>query len=186
MNHEEELKAILFQNEVLTSIFEKASILDLPDWYLGAGAIAQTVWNHKNGFDLSQGIKDYDLVYFDTDITEKKQSQYIRKAKEPFGDLPVDIVNEAKVHLWYREQFGKDILPYTSTESAIDTWPTTATSIGITRTTNGEVKIYAPYGLDDLLSLTVRANKVLISKAVYQQKVEKWIKVWPSLNIIPW
>ena len=186
MDNEQELKAILFQNKVLASIFEKASILDLPDWYLGAGAIAQTVWNHKNGFDLSQGIKDYDLVYFDTDVTEEKQSQYVKKAKELFGDLPVDIVNEARVHLWYREQFGKDIAPYTSTESAIDTWPTTATSIGITMAADGTVKIYAPYGLDDLLSLTVRANKNLISKAIYQQKVEKWLKVWPNLDVIPW
>ena len=186
MDHEQELKAILFQNELLSSILEKASTLDLPDWYLGAGAIAQTVWNYKNGFDLSHGITDYDLVYFDTDITEEKQNQYVRKAKELFGGLRVDIVNEARVHLWYRKQFGTDIAPYTSTESAIDTWPTTATSIGIKKTADGTVNIYAPFGLHDLFSLTIRANKNLISKAIYQQKVEKWLKVWPNLNVIPW
>ncbi|KQR67726.1 hypothetical protein ASF92_18825 [Pedobacter sp. Leaf176] len=121
MDHEQELKAILFQNEVLKSVFEKAAELNLPNWYLGAGAIAQTVWNYKNGFDLDHGIKDYDLAYFDIDITVEKQNKFLRKAKKLFGGIPVDIVNEARVHLWYKEQFGKDITPYTSTESAIDT-----------------------------------------------------------------
>ena len=81
MNHEEELKAILFQNEVLTSIFEKASILDLPDWYLEAGAIAQTVWNHKNGFDLSQGIKDYDLVYLIQTLPKRNKASMTERQK---------------------------------------------------------------------------------------------------------
>lgn len=186
MNDEQALKDILIKNKAFISILEKALELSLPNWYVGAGSIAQTVWNYKNGFDLNHGIKDYDLVYFDTNISEEKQNEYITKAKELFGNLPVDIVNEARVHLWYKEQFGKDIAPYISTESAIDTWPTTATSVGVTMENNGELKIYAPYGLEDLLNLTVRANKVLISEDIYKQKIEKWTKIWSNLNIIPW
>ena len=37
----------------------------LPNWYLGAGGIAQTVWNLQHGVEPAVGIKDYDLVHFD-------------------------------------------------------------------------------------------------------------------------
>lgn len=51
----------------MTALLERAPSLDLPDWYLGAGCIAQTVWNARHGFDLTFGIKDDDLVYCDPD-----------------------------------------------------------------------------------------------------------------------
>lgn len=183
---EQELKDIILQNEIIVRILEKARGLCLPNWYLGAGAIAQTVWNHKSGLPLNNGIKDYDLVYFDDDLSEEKQADYIQKAGELFDELSVDIVNEARVHLWYKQQFGKEIQPYTSTESAINTWPTTATSVGVRMNDSGELKIYAPYGLKDLMNLIVRPNKVLITEEIYLQKVEKWTKSWNNLKIIPW
>ncbi|CAG5092858.1 Uncharacterized protein TXXE_18935 [Thermobacillus xylanilyticus] len=32
----------------------------------------------------------------------------------------------------------------------------------------------------------MRANKVLIRKDVYDRKVERWIRQWPELTVIPW
>jgi hypothetical protein len=64
----------------------------------------------------------------------------------------------ARVHVWYKEAFGKEIKPYTSTEDAIDTWPTTATSVGV-RYSNGRFQVYAPYGLHDLLGMIVKPIK---------------------------
>ena len=42
-------------------------------------------------------------------------------------------MNETRVHLWYEAHFGYRIDPYASVEDAINTWPTTATSIGVRR-----------------------------------------------------
>lgn len=183
---EKELKDILLQNTILSYVLERTRALKLPNWYLGAGAITQTVWNHNNGFDLNNGIEDYDLVYFDLDLSKEKEDSYLNQAKLLFTELSVDIVNEARVHLWYKQRYGKDIQPYTSTESAIDTWPTTATSVGITMNEEGIIKIYAPFGLEDLLSYTVRPNKTLITEDIYKKKVAKWTSIWPNLNVIAW
>lgn len=39
----------------------------MTNWYLGAGCIAQTVWNFFHDFEptIGIGIADYDLVYHD-------------------------------------------------------------------------------------------------------------------------
>jgi hypothetical protein len=80
---------------------------------------------------------------------------------------------------------GKDIEPYTSTEDAIRTWPTTASSIGV-RYENGKFIVFAPCGLNDMMGLIIRANKGLITREVYEKKVERWQQAWPNLKAIPW
>ena len=89
------------------------------------------------------------------------------------------------MHLWYRQRFGCDIVPYTSTEDAIATWPTTATAIGV-RLEQGRPQVFAPYGLDDLFGLVVRANRVQITPEIYRRKVARWQRHWPSLTVLPW
>lgn len=184
----EQLVKILEKNKSIQFILERADKLNMPNWYLGAGGIVQTVWNTRHGFDPENGIKDYDLVYYDAnDISYEAEDSFIQRGREIFKDIPslVEIRNQARVHLWYEKHFGKSIEQYKSVEEAINTWPTTATSVGI-RKTNGQFKIYAPFGLDDLLNMTVRANKTLITEKVYQDKIDRWIKIWPNLQIVPW
>lgn len=62
-----QLERILARNPVVAAIFERGPAFALPDWYLGAGGITHTVWNHLHDFALTRGIKDYDLVYYDSD-----------------------------------------------------------------------------------------------------------------------
>jgi hypothetical protein len=185
---EKKFENILSENEVLLEILNKVPQLELPNWYLAAGCLAQTVWNSLHGFDITRGIKDYDLVYFDTkNLSYKKEDTFIKKGEKLFGKLNinVEIRNEARVHLWYKDHFGGEIEPYTSVESAIDTFPTTSTTIGIRKTGNSLI-IYAPFDLSDLLSMIVRPNKTQITEEIYQKKIERWSKVWPKLTIIPW
>jgi len=183
---ENELIGILLQNKTIVDILERALELNLPNWYLGAGAVAQTIWNYKSNLDLNHGIEDYDLVYFAANLADGEQTDLNMRAKKLFSEVNVDFVNQATVHLWYKNEFGKEIQPYISTESAINTWPTTSTSIGVTMDSAGSLKIYAPFGLDDLFSLTVRANKILITENIYYYKAKKWKSTWNQLNIIPW
>lgn len=188
MDRVEELLQILESNKNLQNILERGNELKMPNWYLGAGGLAQTVWNIKHGFDSEYGIKDYDLVYYDADdISCETENAFIQRAKEMFKDIStsVEIVNEARVHLWYEQYFGKLIGQYKSVEKAIDTWPTTATSVGV-RKENGRFQVYASFGLDDLLDMIIRANKTLITKKIYQDKIDRWIKIWPNLKIISW
>lgn len=97
----------------------------------------------------------------------------------------MDIKNQARVHLWYKDYFGYDIKPIISLEDAINRWPTTSTAIGI-RKENNNYLIYAPYGLNDMFSKIVRANKTQITKDIYQNKIIRWKNIWKDLKIIEW
>lgn len=157
------------------------------DYYVGGGCVTQTVWNALTGREPNYGIHDVDIVYYDPDPAEQKERGMARHIADKLDGLPMetDIKNEARVHLWYERRFGYPVKPCRSVEDAIRTWPTTATSIGI-RKTGDDLTLFAPFGLEDPFGLIVRANKVQIRKEVYVRKVERWIRLWPELTVMPW
>jgi hypothetical protein len=145
------------------------------------------VWNLRHGYSPDQGIKDYDLVYFDPDLNldaERRIEQELSDRLAAFG-IELDVKNEAWVHIWYAERFGNTIDPYVSTEDAISTWPTTASCVGVRRDQDGFV-VCAPFGLADLLGMVARPNKKVVTKAVYEEKTSRWTSRWPRLTVLPW
>ena len=177
----------LRRNEALWECLHRFPALNLSAWYLGAGCVAQTIWNLAHGKPPSADILDYDLVYYDRDLSEEGEDRVTREARELVADLPieVDVTNEARVHIWYSERFGYGIRPYQSTEDAIGTWPTTATAIGV-RPNGRQLEVWAPFGVDDLFNRVVRPNRVQITSAIYDAKVTRWVARWPSLVALPW
>lgn len=178
---------ILSESPVLFEVISRSPSLGLENYYIGAGCVCQTVWNFQNGLDLMHGISDIDFVYFDEDLSYEKEDCVIRQVKDLFRELPVeiDVKNQARVHLWYRDHYGYDLQPYVSVEEAINTWPTTATAIGV-RMQGGALAVYAPFGLNDLFGQIVRPNKTQITEETYLRKCEKWAAKWNTLTLIPW
>lgn len=183
----ERLRRDLGGNELVGECLERLAVLDLPQWYLGGGCIAQAVWNVAHAFPAGTGIDDFDIAYFDADLSARAENEAVACVRELLSDLPLrpDVKNQARVHLWYASRFGYEIRPYSSCEDAIATWPTTAAAIGVRRVA-GTLQVEAPFGADDLLELTVRANRVQITPAIYAAKVTRWRRVWPLLQILPW
>jgi len=182
------LEVTLLKCKTVREVLERIPELGLPDWHIGVGAVAQTVWNELHGFPPDTGIRDCDVVYFDPDTSFEAEDKVIQAGSRLFASLTVDVEirNEARVHLWYEQKFGKKITPYNSTEDAINSWPTTATAIGVRYNRIGQLLIYALYGLNDLLGMIVRPNKGQITPDIYQRKAERWQKVWPRLQVVPW
>src|SRR5690349_22769788 len=103
------LRAALRRNRTLTEVLARAAGMDLPDWYLVAGCLYQTVWNVVTGQPPDAGILDYDLAYFDdSDLSWDAEDAVIRAGDKIFAGLPapVQIRNQARVHLWYERKFG--------------------------------------------------------------------------------
>jgi hypothetical protein len=181
------LSELLRENRLLCEVLHRLAELELPDWYLGAGCISQTVWNLAAGNTPNHGISDYDFVYFDPDTSELAERAASEQAAKQVADLNVrlDVKNQARVHLWYAQRFGYDIVPYSSSADAISTWPTTATAVGVRA--NDEVwSLYAPFGVEDLLHFIVRPNRVQITREIYRAKVDRWLRMWPFLTVLPW
>jgi hypothetical protein len=183
------LHTALSRNDVLLEVLARARTLDLPGWYLTAGCLFQTVWNVVTGRPPAEGIKDYDLFYFDgTDLSWAAEDKAIHAGAEVFGDLPADVEirNEARIHLWYEDHFGVPCAPHTSTEAAIDSFAATTCCLGIRLEDDDRWRVYAPHGLADVFNLVVRPNPVLAPRAVYEQKTRRWQEQWPELTVLPW
>jgi hypothetical protein len=175
------------ENAVAQAVMVAASDMELPDWYFGAGGVAQTVWNLRHGFGAADGIKDYDLVYFSHDTSGEDERRIEAELVQRLSDFGVvlDVNNEARVHLWYAERFGRRIDPYVSTEDAISTWPTTASCVGV-REEKDTFVVCAPFGLADLLGMVARPNKAIVSREIYEEKTSRWAARWPRLRVLPW
>ena len=160
------LQTVLGQSPIISEALERPESLDLPSWYLGAGCISQTVWNHISGMPPHSHIKDLDLVYFDPyDLSYEAERQLVSECQEVFDGVPimVDLKNQARVHIWHEEHFGYAIRPYRSVEDAINSWPTTATCVGV-RYLHGEFEVYAPYGLNDLFGMTISQTRLTLRR----------------------
>jgi hypothetical protein len=128
-------------------------------------------------------------VYYDSsDLSFAAEAGYVGRAGKLFEDLgvTVEVKNEARVHLWYKECFGYAIAAYESVEHATSTWPTTATSIGVRSGADETLTECAPFGLNDLLGMIVRPNKAQITQMIDEARAERWARRWPRLRVLLW
>ncbi|MBP3920218.1 MAG: nucleotidyltransferase family protein [Bacilli bacterium] len=187
----EEMITILKRNKELMDVLEYIETLKLPNFYIAAGSVFQTVWNYYDNNDLNYNIKDIDVIYYnskdlsvDTDI--KYYNLIDEFCKNKGYKYEIDVSNEARMHLWKKEKFNIDVEPYICSEDAIDKWIATVHAIGITKEKNNK-KIYAPYGLSDIYSRTIRPIKHKYNaKEIYDKKAKSWSERFSNLNIIEW
>lgn len=183
------LRTILSSNPTLLQVLNGAAQLSLPNWYLAAGALSQTIWNSVSGKAPEVGISDYDLVYFDdTDLSWEAEDLAIQAGKKLFADLPVEVEirNQARVHLWYAEKHGVPCAPHKSVEAGIDSWISTSAMIGVRLLDDGEWSVYAPRGLSDYFNMIVRPNPILGTREAYERKAARWVTIWDNLTVLPW
>jgi hypothetical protein len=184
----DEFLELVQRNPVVVEVLKRADALSLPDWYLAAGCLFQTVWNVLAGEEPTRGIRDYDLMYFDdSDLSWDAENEVIKRAAVAFAGCggEVEVRNEARVHLWYEDHFGVPCDPYENSEAAIDSFAASACSVGI-RLRDGRPHVYAPYGLDDMFDFVLRPNPAIAPRATYETKAARWLELWPRLTVLEW
>ena len=185
----EKFISIIKQNKDLMLILDYIQSLNLPNFYIAAGAVFQTIWNYYDNNPLNYNIKDIDIIYYDSKNLSKEDEKKLEyNISQYFKDMnyEFDVHNEARMHLWKKENENKNIDQYKNSEDAIDQWIATVHAIGITKK-NNNIEIYAPYGLSDIFSRTVRPIKHKAnSEELYNKKVAAWKNRFNNLNIIEW
>jgi hypothetical protein len=182
------IQAVL-QNDTNRAILQRGPDLGVPDWWLVAGAIFQTVWNVIDGRDPTAGITDYDLFYFDaSDLSWEAEDAVIRRAASLFSDLDgvVEVRNEARVYLWYENHFGVPAPPFTSSRDAVNHFASTTCCYALTSDREGRIEVYAPHGYADVFAQRVRPNPLLAKRDVYERKAARWLSEWPRLVVDSW
>ena len=183
--------SILEQNTELMDILDYVYKLELPNYYIAAGSIFQTILNYYDKKPLNYGIRDIDIIYYNkNDISVDTDIHYYNLIKDYCArkgyNYEIDVSNEARMHLWQKEKLNMDVPQYINSEDAINNWIATVHAIGITKE-NDSIKIYAPYGLSDIYSRTIRPIKhKYTTKDIYNKKANSWSERFDNLNIVEW
>ena len=186
---EDRFLGIVLADATVAAVLERAPALGLRDYWLTAGVLFQTVWNALTGRPAGTGIRDADFFYFDPDTSWAAEDAVIRRGAELFADLtvPVEIRNEARVHLWYADRFGAPPPPpFRSAAEPIADFAAVCCCYGLRINGAGRPQVHAPHGYDDLFAMVVRPNPVRAPRHVYEAKAARWQQYWPELTVMPW
>lgn len=171
----------------LMHVLTVARSLDLPDWRIFSGAVYQTVWNALGGHPVGYGRKDYDLGYFDTDTSWHAEDVVIRRAaavfEEPFRSQ-VEVRNQARVHLWFKDRFGEAYEALSCTDEALGRFVAPAFAVGVRLEDDERVSVAAPFGLQDVFDRVIRPNPNRPRARGWDKAVGSAVARWPEVRMI--
>lgn len=179
---EQDILDLIRQDPWMMNIINMASALNLPQWIIGAGFVRNKVWDHLSGNKKEVvDTRDVDLVYFDPQGNDQKADEQLSAELRDKTGIVWEVVNEFYAHAW------NGLPPYISTEDAISQWPETVTAIGVTLDEGGELKLFAPYGINDLINFIVRPSpkfKGGLEKVKERALQKKWKEKWKNIRYI--
>jgi len=176
----------VLRNRHVRAILERWDALALPDGWLVAGCLFQTIWNLRAGSAPEANIKDYDLFYFDpADLSEAAERGVQRHVETVLGELGVvtEAKNQARVHLWYEPHFGYPCPPLASARDGIDRFLVPATCVALRRAGAGW-ELYAPNGLALLYDGVLTPNPLTDHRPLFRAKAQAYRDRWPWLRIV--
>jgi hypothetical protein len=180
------LLAMIRDEPVLMEVL--GGIADLPEGLLVAGALYNLAWNRLTGRPGLADVADIDVFYFDdSDLGYEAEDTVIRRLAARFQHLPlpVQVRNQARVHLWFEQKFGAPFTPLRSAAEMLGRYASKTHAVGA-RLLDDEIQLIAPFGLDDLFSFRIAPNYVLDIGATHQAKGARAKAIWPQLTVEPW
>ncbi|HWT63172.1 MAG TPA: nucleotidyltransferase family protein [Ochrobactrum sp.] len=174
---------------ILWDALHRVHTLNLPDWWLVSGALYNSIWNALTGRPHGYGIKDIDVAYFDDrDISWEAEDNVIQVGASGFAGfpLPVEIRNQARVHLWFEKRFNKPYMPLRCASESIERYAAIAHCVGVRLENGGGLTIHAPFGLDDIFSFRIRPNRAIDNRETYDIKARRALEHWPELIVQCW
>ena len=174
---------ITWSDKLVRAALERARDMDLPDWWLVSGALYNSVWNHLTSRPSGHGIKDIDLFYFDdSDLSYGAEDAVIKRGEAVFADvsLPVEIRNQARVHLWYEKHFGVPCPRFENCRESISRFASKTHAVGVKLNKDGSFQLEAPFGLDSIFSFRLTPNHAGDNRATHHAKAERQMKLGRS------
>jgi hypothetical protein len=182
-------EAIIRADADLMRLLGRLRAVGLPQWRLVAGCLYQTVWNALTGRPRGTGIKDYDVIYYDADdLTWEAEDAAIRRVAAATRDCvgPVQVRNQARVHLWFADRFGCDYPPLRCADESLRYYASVVHAVGVRLEADDRLNVTAPFGLDDMFAMRIRPNRALDNAASYSRKAERARAIWPQVVVEPW
>ncbi len=179
----EDILALIEQDQWMMEILKKVRQLQLSDWFIGAGFVRSKVWDYLHGYTIRTPLLDIDVIYFEKtnsslEKIKHQEKRYEALLKKQIPDSNWSVTNQARMHLFHNDS------QYKTSEEALSQWVETATCIGVRLTDKNKLLLAAPHGISDLVNLqltpTTGADKETFYKRIEEKK---WLTKWPTLQI---
>jgi hypothetical protein len=176
--------------EWMMGVLATVRAADIPDAWVGAGALRDLVWGELYGSGFRPGdVRDVDVVFYDPlDLSRANDDRVTGHLQASRPEVPWEARNQAAVHTWYADKFGGDrVAPLTSIADAIGTWPETATAVAVRLAGDGRLEVCAPFGLTDLLGGVWRRNprRASLERSFARLARHRPHERWPAVTVIP-
>lgn len=176
------LEHIIRSDPDLTQVLQCLQKASLPQWRLVAGCLYGTIWNLLTHRPRGTGIQDFDVIYFDADdLSWEAEDAEIRRVT---CAAPLQIRNQARVHLWYEQRFGVPYPPLPDADTAMLRYPITVQAIGVRLEDDGHFDIATPFGVDDLFGMVLRPNPAWPHRPTLAAKAARARQIWPEVRVI--
>lgn len=175
----------VLRNRHNRALLDRWPALALPDGWLVAGCLFQTVWNLQAGAEPEAQINDYDLFYFDaSDLSAAAEQRVQHHVDTVCADLGVQLEakNQARVHLWYPQHFGHAYPQLNSSQDGIARFLVPGTCVGI-RPQGNDYEVHAPYGLAMLYEGRLTMNPLTPHRELFRAKADSYRARWPWLRV---
>lgn len=186
MTDVQRLTSILRRSPRVMTVLTTARDVGLPDPLLFSGAVYQTVWNALTDRPSDYGIKDYDLGYFDDDLSLDAEDRAIKRMaaslQPPLRTL-VEVRNQARVHLWFEEHYGRPYAALHSTADALNRALCTAHAVGVRLEPDDSLRVHAPMGLDDVFAMRLRPSALYARGSDWDKVVASTTSRWPEVHV---
>jgi len=176
----DDIVRLIARQPAMMDILHAVEALNLPDCWIGAGFVRNVVWDALHGRPWSPSYGDIDVVYCDAaDPSPERDIGIEAGLVRSIPDAPWSVKNQARMH------GANGDPPYADTADALRHWPETCTAVAV-RSVRPGVELLAPFGVADLLGLTVNPTPAFAHKRdAYRARIarKQWARRWPRLRV---
>lgn len=180
MDYEKQIIKWIEEDPMRMAALEVAASLQLNDWCLAAGFVRNMVWDELHHQSEATPMNDIDLIYFDGESATQQSDMEIELELKSKSDFPWSVKNQARMHIRNNDA------SYSSTSNAMCHWVEVETAIGAFLSSKGEVKLIAPFGVEELFGSSITINPMRIKPEDFFHRIEskRWLELWPNLKIV--
>lgn len=176
------LTALVAGTPMLMDMLRAVAAIDLPDAWIAAGAIRNSVWDALHDRPVSTDWADVDVPFFDAgDVSRQREQATEARLRALMPGVPWEVRNQARMHL------KTGLEPYRDTEDGLRHFPETPTAVGV-RLQDDHIEVIAPHGLDDLFGLIVRpvfdGDARLMDVYRARMAAKNWPARWPRVRVL--
>lgn len=182
---ENDILALVEEDQWMMEILHAAKSLNLPDWWISAGFVRSKIWDVLHDFRERTPLSDIDVIYFDESNTDElAEKEFEKQLNHILPKLPWSVKNEARMHS------VNNIPPYLSSVDAISKFPETATALGLTLDSNNYLVLTAPWGIDDVIHMKIKPTPFFLETDslmfLYEERIKKknWSLIWHKVEVV--